>query len=56
VPPGDMAALAAAIDRLVGWRRHSPARGDDSRRWVVDHLAPDRTIGAVSTLLAELGR
>ena len=56
VPPGDAAALAAAIDRLVGWRRHSPALGDDSRRWVADHLALGRTVGAVSTLLAELER
>jgi glycosyltransferase involved in cell wall biosynthesis len=56
VPPGDAAALAGAIDRLVGWRRHSPALGNDSRRWVVDHLALDRTVRAVSTLLAELRR
>ncbi len=55
VPPGDAAALAAAIDRLVGWRRHSPALGNDSRRWVVDHFGLDRTVGTVSTLLAELG-
>ena len=56
VPPGDAAALAEAIDRLVGWRRHSPTLGNDSRRWVVDHLALDRTVGSVSTLLATLGR
>jgi glycosyltransferase involved in cell wall biosynthesis len=56
VPPGDAVALAGALDRLVGWRRHSPALGDDSRRWVVDHLALDRTVGVVSTLLAELVR
>ena len=56
VPPGDPAALASAIDRLVGWRRHSPAMGDDARRWVVDHLDLDRSVGKVSTLLAELGR
>ena len=56
VPPGDADALAAAIDRLVGWRRQSPALGDASRRCVVDHLALGRTIGAVSTLLAELER
>jgi glycosyltransferase involved in cell wall biosynthesis len=55
VPPGDAVALSGAIDRLVGWRQHSPALGNDSRRWVVDHLALDRTIGAVSTLLASLG-
>jgi hypothetical protein len=56
VPPGDAAALAAAIDRLVGWRRHSPALGDASRRWAVDHFALGRTVGAVSALLAELER
>ncbi len=56
VPPGDAAALASALDRLVGWRRHSPALGDEARQWVVDHLALDRTAGAVSTLLADLGR
>ena len=56
VPPGDAVALAGAIDRLVGWRRHSPTLGNDSRRWVVDHLALDRTVGSVSTLLATLGR
>jgi glycosyltransferase involved in cell wall biosynthesis len=56
VPPGDAVALAAALDRLVGWRRDSPGLGDDSRRWVVDNLALDRTVGAVSSLLAEVGR
>jgi glycosyltransferase involved in cell wall biosynthesis len=55
VPPGDALALAATLDRLVGWRRHSPALGDDSRRWVVDHLSLDRTVGSVSALLAEVG-
>jgi glycosyltransferase involved in cell wall biosynthesis len=54
VPPGDATALAGAIDRLVGWRRHTPALGDDSRQWVVSHLTLDRTVGDVSTLLAEL--
>ena len=38
-PPGDAVALARALDRLVGSRRHSPALGADSRRWVVDNLA-----------------
>ncbi len=56
VPPGDAVALAGAIDRLIGWRCHSPALGDDSRQWVVDHLPLDRTVGAVSALLAELER
>jgi glycosyltransferase involved in cell wall biosynthesis len=56
VPPGDSAALARAIDRLVGWRRHSPALGDDSRRWVVDHLALDQSVSAVSALLSTLQR
>ena len=55
VPPGDAVALGGAIDRLVGWRQHSPALGNDSRRWVVDHLALDRTVAEVSTLLATLG-
>jgi glycosyltransferase involved in cell wall biosynthesis len=54
VPAGDAAALAAAIDRLVDWRRHSPTLGGDSRQWVVDHLTVDRTVRAVSTLLGEL--
>jgi glycosyltransferase involved in cell wall biosynthesis len=56
VPPGDSAALASALDRLVDWRRHSPELGKDSRCWVVDHLALDRTVGAVSKLLGELGQ
>jgi glycosyltransferase involved in cell wall biosynthesis len=55
VPPGDAVALAEALDRLVDWRRHSPTLGDDSRRWVVDNIALDRTVGAVSALLAEVG-
>ena len=54
VPPGDAGALAGAIDRLVGWRRHSSSLGDHSRRWVVDNLSLGKTVGAVSTLLAEL--
>lgn len=54
VPPGDAAALSDALDRLVDWRRHSPELGEDSRRWVVDHLSLDRTVGTVSALLAEL--
>ena len=54
VPPGDAAALAATMDRLVGWRRHSPTLGAYSRRWVVEHLALNRTVAAVSTLLSEL--
>jgi glycosyltransferase involved in cell wall biosynthesis len=56
VPPGDAAALAAAMDRSIGWRRHSPALGSDSRRWVVEHLDLHRTAAAVSTLLSQLGR
>ena len=56
VPPGDALALAATLDRLVGWRQHSPALGDDSRRWVVDQLTLDRSVGVISTLLDELGR
>jgi glycosyltransferase involved in cell wall biosynthesis len=54
VPPGDPVALASALDRLVGWRRHSPALGDDARRWVVEHLALHRTVSAVSAVLAQL--
>jgi glycosyltransferase involved in cell wall biosynthesis len=54
VSPGDSMALARAIDRFVGWRQHSPMLGDDARRWVVDHLALDRTVGAVSDLLSTL--
>ena len=56
VPPGDGLTLAATLDRLVGWRRHSPSLGDDSRRWVVEHFALDRTVQKISTVLAELGR
>ena len=55
VPPGDATALAGAIDRLIGWRRHSPALGADSRRWVVEHRGLEQTVGVVSTLLGELG-
>jgi glycosyltransferase involved in cell wall biosynthesis len=56
VPPGDAAALAGALDRLIGWRHQDPQLGDESRRWVTEHLTLNRTVGAVSTLLAELGR
>ena len=56
VPPGDAVALARVIDRLVGWRTHSPTLGEDSRRWVVDNLALERTVGAVSELLSTLIR
>jgi glycosyltransferase involved in cell wall biosynthesis len=55
VPPGDAVALAAVLDRMVGWRRHSPTLGDDSRQWVKDHLTLDRSVGAVSALLSEVG-
>lgn len=55
VPPGDPGALAATMDRVVGWRRTSPMLGHDSRRWVLDNRPLGRTVGAVSTLLAELG-
>jgi glycosyltransferase involved in cell wall biosynthesis len=54
VPPGDAAALAGTFDRLVGWRRDAPSLGSDARQWVVDHFDLSRTVGAVSTLLAEL--
>ena len=54
VPPGDAVALAGGIDRLVGWRQHSPTLGEDSRRWVVDHLALERTVGSISELLSSL--
>ena len=52
---GDGPALAAAIDHLVDWRRHSPDLGADSCWWVADHLALDRSIAAISTVLAGLG-
>jgi glycosyltransferase involved in cell wall biosynthesis len=52
VPPGDAAALTAAIDRLVSWRARAPSLGDDSRKWVLGHRELDRTIRAVSALLA----
>ncbi|HVA08276.1 MAG TPA: glycosyltransferase family 4 protein [Acidimicrobiales bacterium] len=54
VPPGDAVALARGIDRLVGWRQHSPTLGDDSRRWAADHLALERTVRAISELLSSL--
>ena len=54
VPPGNSVALAAVLDRLVGWRQHSPTLGDDSRRWVMDHFALERTVSAVSALLSSL--
>jgi glycosyltransferase involved in cell wall biosynthesis len=56
VPPGDSAGLARAIDRFVGWRQHSPALGADSRRWVVNHLALEQSVSAVSALLSALKR
>ena len=54
VAPGDWVALAAALDRLVGWRQHSPTLGGESRRWVMDHLSLQRTVGAVSALLSSI--
>ena len=55
VPPGDVTALASAMDRLVGWRHHAPSLGENSRRWVVEHFTLERSVETVSTLLAELG-
>ena len=54
VPPGDSLALAATLDRLVGWRQHSPTLGADSRRWVMNHLDLERSVSAVSELLFSL--
>ena len=54
VPPGDASALAAAMDRLIGWRRSSSALGEDARRWVEEHLPLNRAVEAVSTLLRNL--
>jgi glycosyltransferase involved in cell wall biosynthesis len=54
VPPGDAAGLAAAMDRLIGWRRQSSALGEDARRWVGEHLPLNRAVEAVSTLLRNL--
>jgi glycosyltransferase involved in cell wall biosynthesis len=54
VPPGDAVQLARAIDRLVGWRQHSPTLGDDARRWVVAHLTLNQTVRTVSALLSAL--
>ena len=54
VPPGDTVALAEAISRVVGWRKHSPDLGRRSRQWVADHLAMAHSITAVSTLLGGL--
>ena len=56
VPPGDATALAGVVDHLIRWRRHTPSLGSDSRRWVLDHLDLDRTVGEVSALLAGLDR
>jgi glycosyltransferase involved in cell wall biosynthesis len=52
VPPGDPAALAAAISRLLHWRTERPDIGPVSSRWVGEHLSVGRTVDQVSTLLA----
>jgi glycosyltransferase involved in cell wall biosynthesis len=56
VPPGDPEALAATMDRIVGWRRTTPMLGDASRRWVLGNRSLDRTVSAVSALLTEIRR
>jgi glycosyltransferase involved in cell wall biosynthesis len=56
VPAGDAVALASAMDRLVGWRRHAPTLGEDARQWVLEHATLQRSVEAVSMLLANLVR
>lgn len=56
VPPGDPAALALTLDRLVHWRLHAPMLGEASRQWVRDKFELSRTVGIVSALLDDLRR
>ena len=55
VPAGDAGALARSVRELADWRISDPDLGQRSRSWVVDHLSLERSIGAVTTLFAELG-
>jgi glycosyltransferase involved in cell wall biosynthesis len=53
VPPGDSAALARAIDRLLGDPAEAARLGANARRTVVDHYT---TEGFVSALVGLIGR
>ena len=55
VPPGDSAALAAALLRLLGDPAHAARLGAAGRRRVEQHLNWDRVVDRMSPVLDQLG-
>jgi glycosyltransferase involved in cell wall biosynthesis len=51
VPPGDPAALAAALDRLRGWPSRDPSLAERCRAHVEQRFTLDRTIEGVEAVL-----
>ena len=56
VSPGDAGAVAAALDRLVDWRRCTPDLGADARRRAVERFALADSVAAVAKVLDGAGR
>jgi glycosyltransferase involved in cell wall biosynthesis len=54
VPPNDLPALAATVERYVDWRSSDPELGRRSRAWVVEHLPLGRSIERVDEVLTRL--
>ncbi|MBJ31388.1 MAG: glycosyltransferase WbuB [Acidimicrobiaceae bacterium] len=54
VPPDDVDALVAAIERLVGDPAGRRAMGERGRRWAEAWRSPDSVAGTYSDLVAEL--
>ncbi len=54
VPPNDLPALAATVERYVSWRSSDPELGRRSRAWVADHLSLDRSIKRVAEVLTRV--
>lgn len=53
VPPGDPAALADTLARVIRWRENDPTLGDASRKHVQDHFDVKLTVDQVSRVLLE---
>lgn len=51
VPPGDPAALAAALDRVLGDTALRTRLGQDGRRFALEHFAPESVARQYATLL-----